>query len=165
MEGWRVLSGLLVPGGVMRIGLYSELARKTIASARAKIAAMCIPGTPSGIRQFRQAMMSDPALAAFRGLAGTTADFFSMGGIRDMLFHVQEHRFDLPTIKGYLDRLGLRFGGFLLADRDVVRKFHELNPAKSQWLDLDCWAEFEVKHPDTFFGMYQFYCLKPAHAA
>lgn len=162
MEGWRVLAGLLKPGGVMRIGLYSELARKTIVAAREKIAAMRIPSTPSAIRNFRQAIMSDPDLSELRSLAATTGDFFSMGEIRDLLFHVQEHRFDLPMIKQYLGDLGLTFGGFLLADRDVVRAFHKLNPARAQWLDLDCWAEFEAQHPDTFYAMYQFYCLKPA---
>jgi hypothetical protein len=161
LEGWRVLSGLLKPGGVMRVGLYSELARKTIVAAREKIAAMRIPGTPSAIRNFRQTIMSDPDLLELRSLASTTGDFFSMGEIRDLLFHVQEHRFDLPMIKQHLGTLGLEFGGFLLHNRDVVRKFHALYPARAQWLDLDCWAEFEAQHPDTFYAMYQFYCLKP----
>ena len=161
MEGWKILSGLLKPGGVMHIGLYSELARKTIVAAREKIAAMRIPSTPSGIRNFRQAIMSDPELSELRSLATTTADFFSMGGVRDLIFNVQEHRFDLPMIKQYLDTLGLEFGGFLLEDRNVVRSFHERNPARTQWLDLDCWAEFEAQHPNTFYRMYQFYCLKP----
>jgi len=161
MQGWRVLSELLKPGGVMRIGLYSELARKTIVAARARVAAMRIPSTPSAIRDFRQAIMSDPALSELRSLASTTGDFFSMGEVRDLIFHEQEHRFDLPTIKQCLDTLGLEFGGFLLQDRDVVRSFHALNPAKAQWLDLDCWAAFEAQHPNTFYAMYQFYCLKP----
>lgn len=163
MQGWRVLSGLLEPGGVMRIGLYSELARKTIVAAREKIAAMRIPSRPSEIRTFRQAIMSEPELSELRGLASMTADFFSMGGIRDLIFHVQEHRFELPMIKTCLDQLGLKFGGFLLADRGVVLEFHKLNPARAQWLDLDRWAEFEAEHPHTFYRMYQFYCLKPRY--
>lgn len=161
LEGWRVLSGLLEPGGVMRIGLYSEIARKTIAAAREQIAAMGIPGTPSAIRDFRQAIMNDPELSELRSLAQTAGDFFSMGEVRDLLFHVQEHRFDLPTIRQHLDTLGLEFGGFLLEDRDVARKFHALNPSRAQWLDLDRWAAFEAQHPNTFYRMYQFYCLKP----
>jgi tetratricopeptide (TPR) repeat protein len=161
MQGWRVLSELLKPGGVMRIGLYSELARKTIVAARERVAAMRIASTPSAIRDFRQAIMRDPELSELRSLARTAGDFFSMGEVRDLIFHAQEHRFDLPTIKQCLDSLGLEFGGFLLQDRDVVRNFHALNPARAQWLDLDCWAAFEAQHPDTFYGMYQFYCLKP----
>ena len=161
LAGWRVLAELLKPGGVMRIGLYSELARTTIVAARKQIAAMGIPSTPSAIRNFRQAIMHDPALAELQSLARTTADFFSMGDIRDMIFHVQEHRFTVPMIQRCLDTLELEFGGFLLADRDVARQFHALNPARSQWLDLNVWAKFEAQHPNTFHAMYQFYCLKP----
>jgi tetratricopeptide (TPR) repeat protein/SAM-dependent methyltransferase len=159
LEGWRVLAGLLEPGGVMRIGLYSEAARRTIVTAREKIAELGIRSTPSAIRNFRRQIMTDPALAELRSLAETTADFFSMGGIRDLIFHVQEHRFDLPTIKTCLGELGLEFGGFLLHDRDVVREFHSAHPSSTEWLDLDCWAEFEARHPKTFYRMYQFYCL------
>src|SRR5262249_36781836 len=38
-SGWRVLVSLLRPGGTMRIGLYSELARRVVTEARARIAA------------------------------------------------------------------------------------------------------------------------------
>jgi tetratricopeptide (TPR) repeat protein/SAM-dependent methyltransferase len=163
MDGWRVLSGLLKPGGVMRIGLYSELARKPVVKAREKIAALGVGSTPTEIRNFRQAIMNDPELAELRTLASTTADFYSMGGIRDLIFHEQEHRFDLPTIKQHLETLGLEFGGFLLHDRDVVREFHSKHPTSQEWLDLDCWARFEAEHPNTFYRMYQFYCLKSAN--
>jgi hypothetical protein len=145
----------------MRIGLYSEQARKTIVAAREKIAAMRIPSTDSAIRSFRHEIMTDPRLADLRSLAHATADFFSMGGVRDLIFHVQERRFDLPTIKDHLNELGLQFGGMLLSDRDAVRNFQKLYSARAQWLDLDCWAEFEADRPSTFYRMYQFYCLKP----
>lgn len=162
LDGWRVLAKILQPGGVMRVGLYSELARKTIAAAREEVAASRVPSTPGAIRAFRQRIMTDPKLEPLRSLAATTGDFFSMGEIRDLIFHVQEHRFDLVTIKRHLAALGLEFSGFLLTNRDVVRTFHALYPSTAEWLDLDCWAEFEVRYPDTFYGMYQFYCVKPA---
>ena len=160
LAGWRILTELLAPGGVMRIGLYSEAARRTIVAARNTVAALGIASTAAAIREFRQTIMSDPALEELRRLSRTTADFFSMGGIRDLIFHVQEHRFDLPSIKQALQSLNLEFGGFLLADRDKVRKFQRRYPSKAQWLELDCWAEFESEQPDTFYRMYQFYCWK-----
>jgi len=165
LNGWRVLTDLLQPGGVMRIGLYSAQARRTIVAAREKIAALGIPGTSSAIRAFRRQIMTDPELAELRPLARTAADFYSMGGCRDMLFHVQEHRFDLPRIAQCLATLDLEFAGFLLSDRDAARAFHRLNPDHDQWLDLGRWAEFEAQYPDTFHRMYQFYCLKPGRRA
>jgi SAM-dependent methyltransferase len=162
LDGWRVLCGLLKPGGVMRIGLYSEIARRTIVAARAKIAELGIPSTPSAIRDFRQAIMRDPEFVEIRSLASTAGDFFSMGEIRDLIFHVQEHRFDLPMIKQHFETLGLEFGGFVLSNRNVVRDFQKRFSGRAQWLNLDCWAEFETLQPHTFHTMYQFYCLRPA---
>jgi len=161
LDGWRVLCRLLRPGGVMRIGLYSELARGTIVAAREKIAELGIASTPSAIRDFRHSIMRDSDLVELRSLASTSGDFFTMGEIRDLIFHVQEHRFDLPTIKQHLVTLGLEFGGFVLSDRNVVRAFQRQYPGRARWLDLDCWGEFEARHPQTFHTMYQFYCLKP----
>jgi hypothetical protein len=36
--GWRTLLSLLRPGGLMRVGLYGELARRDVVAARAFIA-------------------------------------------------------------------------------------------------------------------------------
>jgi SAM-dependent methyltransferase len=52
--GWRVLVSLLRPGGTMRIGLYSNLARRIIAEARAHIAARGYRATAGDIRRCRQ---------------------------------------------------------------------------------------------------------------
>ena len=160
LEGWRALTRLLADAGVMRIGLYSELARRKIVIAREKIAERGISGIPGAIREFRQAMMTDPALADLRSIAQTAGDFFSMGEIRDLLFHVQEHRFTIPMLKEHLETLGLQFGGFLIPDRNIASGFRQQYPDQAQWLDLDCWADFESRYPDTFFRMYQFYCLR-----
>ena len=37
MEGWKVLTDCLKPGGLMKIGLYSELARKNNVKIRNEI--------------------------------------------------------------------------------------------------------------------------------
>src|SRR6185295_3717387 len=49
VAGWRVLCSLLRPGGVMRVGLYSELARRHVVRARELIATSGFAPTPSGI--------------------------------------------------------------------------------------------------------------------
>ena len=49
VAGWRVLRRLLEPGGYMKIGLYSERARRHIVAARAFLAARGDPPTPAGI--------------------------------------------------------------------------------------------------------------------
>jgi 2-polyprenyl-3-methyl-5-hydroxy-6-metoxy-1,4-benzoquinol methylase len=53
MAGWRVLVDLLRPGGLMKIGLYSELARQHIVKARKEIASLGLGTSATEIRNFR----------------------------------------------------------------------------------------------------------------
>ena len=53
-DGWRVLLSLLRPRGEMRIGLYSENARRSIVEARALIAERGYRPTVDDIRKCRQ---------------------------------------------------------------------------------------------------------------
>ncbi|MGE0565789.1 MAG: methyltransferase domain-containing protein, partial [Pseudolabrys sp.] len=59
-EGWRALLPLLKAGGIMNVGLYSELARQDIVAARNFIAEQGFSSTPDGIRRCRQAMLDHP---------------------------------------------------------------------------------------------------------
>ena len=53
-EGWRMLLSLLRPGGVMQVGLYSELARQNVVAARALIAERGYRPIPQDIRRCRE---------------------------------------------------------------------------------------------------------------
>jgi SAM-dependent methyltransferase len=54
MTGWKVLTDILKPGGLMRIGLYSELGRKEIVKARREIASLEIGTSANEIRKFQR---------------------------------------------------------------------------------------------------------------
>lgn len=159
IAGWQVLHRLLKQNGIMKIGLYSELARQDVVAAREEIAHAGLSGTDDCIREFRERVKTDPALAHLRSLA-TVADFYSLGDCRDLLFHVQEHRFSIPAIKRHIDELGLRFLGFSLSLGRAGVRFRTSFPTPAAALDLDCWAAFEEQYPQTFRGMYVFYCAK-----
>lgn len=157
LAGWRTLTALLAPRGVMRVALYSELGRRHVARARALIAERGFAPTASGIRACRAAIRSsgdDPLLARIaRG-----EDFYSMSGCRDLLFHVQEHRFSLPQIGAMLDELGLSLLGFEFADGGAsATRYRARYPADGSLADLGNWHQFEQEHPDTFSRMYQFW--------
>ena len=62
-----------------------------------------------------------------------------MSALRDLLFHVQEHRFTIPQIEASLTQLGLVFCGF--KNRGTVQKF-------------------KLENPSVFARMYQFCCQK-----
>jgi ubiquinone/menaquinone biosynthesis C-methylase UbiE len=155
--GWRKLLGLLKPGGFMRVGLYSELARQDIVTAREFIAAGGYDATADSIRSCRQNLMKarDPRLGALYA----SPDFYSISGCRDLLFHVEEHRMTLPQIGAFLAEQGLAFLGFELPPRTAAQ-YRLRFPEDPAMTDLTMWRLFETDHPNTFRGMYQFWVQK-----
>jgi SAM-dependent methyltransferase len=159
LAGWRVLLAILRSKGVMRVGLYSELARSRIVAVRAFIAARGYSDTAHDIRKFRQDLMqAEPDVAA--ALAAECRDFFTTSECRDLLFHRHEHRFTLPAIKSFLAEYGLDLLGFDL-EGHMLDQFRQRFPDRAALTDLDRWHQFEIENPRTFAGMYQFYVQKP----
>jgi SAM-dependent methyltransferase len=161
VAGWQILVDRLCEGGLMKIGLYSELARQCVVAGRSMIAEKGYTGAPEDIRECRQDMIimaeeGDPEMAKLCG----GLDFFSLSNCRDLLFHVQEHRFTLPQIAEALKDMNLEFLGFEVADPRTLRAFRDAHPEDGAQTSLSQWHEFEVENPATFIGMYQFWCRK-----
>jgi 2-polyprenyl-3-methyl-5-hydroxy-6-metoxy-1,4-benzoquinol methylase/tetratricopeptide (TPR) repeat protein len=152
--GWRVLLSLLAPNGTMRVGLYSEAARRSIVEARALIAERGYRATAEDIRTLRQTIISERDEPRWRSLV-KTIDFYSMSGCRDMFFNVMEHRFSIPEIAAFLDEHGLSFLGFEL-DPKTTELFHAQYPDAEAVTNLDYWNTFEAANPQTFRNMYLF---------
>ena len=142
----------------MGIALYSEAARQPILRGRALIAARGYEPTPEGIRRCRKEILAC-ATDTDRAWFATCRDFYSASECRDLLFHVQEHRFTLPQIEASLKGLGLRFLGFEVPT-DTWQRFQAFDPHAAP-SSLAAWARFEGHDPDAFKGMYQFWCQKP----
>ncbi|MCP1967493.1 class I SAM-dependent methyltransferase [Bradyrhizobium elkanii] len=160
LSGWRVLVSLLRPGGTMRIGLYSHLARRVIVEARDRIAARNYRATTEDIRRCRQDIFREAD--KWKPLIGAK-DFYSMSGCRDLLFNVMEHRLTIPEIAAFLSEHGLTFGGFEpFDDPAVLDRFRKQFPGTADETDLDQWHRFELDHPETFWDMYVFMVGKSA---
>lgn len=153
--GWKTLLKLLKPDGVMKIGLYSEQARQYVVAARDFIASQGYDGTAQGIRACRQAIfdLPDDHLAK---QACLHKDFYTTSAARDLLFHVQEHRFTLPQLAQILDDLDLTLLGFVL-DRDTKQDYLSQCPQDPSATSLTHWHRYETDHPNTFSGMYKFW--------
>ncbi len=158
LAGWRELVSLLRPHGIMRLGFYSEYARRHIVAARAFIAEQGYASNAADIRRCREDMASMHDRIEFRQLTATR-DFYSTSECRDLLFHVQEHRLTLPQLKVWMTELGLEFIGFSL-ERQVIKQYCERFPGDKTRTNLDNWNVFETENPHTFAGMYQFYVQK-----
>jgi SAM-dependent methyltransferase len=154
IAGWRVLLGLLRPGGFMHVGLYSELARRDIIAARAFILEQGYRPTADDIRRCRQDLLNSP----LSGVA-KASDFFSTSECRDLLFHTQERRLTIPQIKSFIAENGLKFIGFEFAPQ-AMQRYRDIFGGERFVRDLDRWHAFETERPDTFAGMYQFWIQK-----
>jgi 2-polyprenyl-3-methyl-5-hydroxy-6-metoxy-1,4-benzoquinol methylase len=156
LEAWRILLGLLRPGGIMHLGLYSELGRRDVVAARAFIAERGYTPSVVDIRRCRQDLLATPL-----GSISRFNDFYTTSECRDLLFHVQESRMTLPAIKAFIEAQRLKFIGFDFTDM-ATHKFRELfAKAGRPMTDLDYWHTVETQYPDTFSSMYNFWVQKP----
>ena len=158
LAGWRALLPLLRPGGIMRLGFYSRLARSGIARMRRHIADRGLPATPGAIRRLRQEIMDAPPQEDWGRIMLT--DFFSASGCRDLLFHVEEHCLSLLEIKAFCLDEGLHLLGFDL-EPSVLAAYRSRFPEDPAALDWVGWNAFEQDNPETFLEMYQFWVQRP----
>ncbi|WP_440933228.1 tetratricopeptide repeat protein [Candidatus Pelagibacter sp.] len=156
MVGWRVLTDLLKPNGLMRIGLYSELARLQITEVRKEITSQKVGTSDTDIKKFRQLLINSHN--EHHQLLTKSSDFFSLSTFRDLIFHVQEHCFTIPQIKKCLNKLGLKFCGF--ENKEIISNFRNFHGKELDIYDLALWHQFEENNPRSFGGMYVFWCQK-----
>ena len=145
----------------MKIGLYSEVARQNLVAGFSLISEKGYSTSAEDIRRCRQDIieMAENGNTQMKKISDSN-DFFSTSECRDLLFHVQEKRLTLPQIEAALTSLQLEFLGFEIQNRIVERKFKESHANNGASASLPLWHKFEVEHPDTFIGMYQFWCKR-----
>ncbi len=138
--GLKALGQALAPGGVMLVALYSRRARTGLAAARAL--ADGVPESPAAIRAWRARALDD--LDAPEILH--SPDFYSIGGCRDLVFHVREASYDLPEIGAMVAAAGLSVLAVEPPPRAVA------DPPEPT--DLVGWDAREQAEPMLFGGMY-----------
>ncbi len=157
LEGLKVLLDLLEPHGFLKLGLYSEISRKHIVKIRKFIGNRNFNNTENDIRNCREAILNQKDDNSLYKIIHNH-DFYSTSGTRDLIFHVQEHRFTIPEITEILKNFNLEFLGF--ANPFFKKKYLQLFPDDKKNLSLDNWNNFEINNPDAFKGMYQFWVKK-----
>ena len=158
LAGWRVLVELLAPNGLMKIALYSEKSRAAVRAARQFAASLDFPLTPDGMRQYRRAIARLPDGHPAKEIM-TFGDFFTLDGCRDLMLNVQEHQFTLPRIAECLGHLNLRLL-MLESPARTRQRFLEIFPGSDPDTNLAAWDEFEDAYPDTYRGMFSFWCCR-----
>lgn len=157
--GWAALLEKLKPQGKMNIGLYSKTARNDINCARDIIAKSGLKAVHSDIKKAREMIFDLPKDNPARSVL-KRHDFYSTSGCRDLLFHEQEIQMTLPEIENILGDLNLGFEGFNTLPANIIQKYKALFSDDPKCLNLQNWHMFELDNPDTFKGMYQFWCTR-----
>lgn len=165
IEGWRALADVCRPGGVMRVCLYSELARAPVRHVQSIIGDERIGAGPSQIKEIRQGLIEQflEADAPDDRLQHIFAamDMYNTSMCRDLLFHVHEQDFTIPRLADAIDSLGLNFCGFVDPERKVLTEYRVFAPEDPDGLDLMSWHRFELRNPKIFAQMYDVMVQKP----
>ena len=158
-KGLAALNNKLKPGGFIKIGLYSKLARQKVSAARDLIQNLGIQSTADGIRAFRKQIFNNDQ-HELKDLSVLATDFYSLSECRDLCFHVQEHQFTTESLEKLLSSKNLVFCGFMLPEAIKAAYQHHF-PDDINCTSLNNWGEFEKDNPSTFQSMYQFWAYKP----
>ena len=156
IEGLKILVEILEPHGFLRLGLYSELARQNVVKARKFIEDNNYKDHIRDIKIFRKAIIDNDGDKLLNSLT-ESEDFYTMSAVRDLLFHVQEHRFTIPEISEILSNLKLEFLGFDIPNPSIKKEYSKIFPNDKKNISLDNWHQFETDNPETFGAMYQFW--------
>ena len=157
LKGLKVLLNLLEPHGLIKIGLYSEKARKHIISVRKFIEEKKYKNNIDGIRECRKEILNKKENNIFKKIINRS-DFYSTSSARDLMFHVQEHRFTLLQISKIISDMNIEFLGF--SNEQAKKKYSHFFPEDKKNISLKNWDKFESDHPDTFVSMYNFWLRK-----
>jgi len=144
-RGVKSLAQLLAPGGVMRLAFYSRAARERLNEIRGAVRAGGFSATSEGIRAFRAWVQEDEHDTFY--LSGQL-DFYTMSDCRDMLFHVEEHQFDIPELLAMMAGAGLEVLGI-----EPPAHLAGTDYARAAGTDPMAWAKQEAERQEIFAGM------------
>lgn len=159
-RGWAALTAVLKPGGVIRIMVYSKIARLGVRALRKAVEDLDGEAMSDDLlREVRRRIGLLPAMKHF-----ASPDFFTLAGVHDLFMHRHEDPFDVPRIRRATDTLGLELLRFWIPQADVRARYHAENPDDPLQRDFAGWAKLERESPWLFSGMYEFWCRKRGSA-
>lgn len=156
--GLQQLVAVLRPGGLLRLGVYSQTARQ----------ALRLPAPPPATRQDDAALRSwrwhwlqaqadkgqEPLLQI--------QDFYQLGHCRDLLLHPREHTLTLLQLADWFDALQLQLLGLELWDSRAYALYSRYFPEDRTRCHLPYWHQLEQAHPHLFAQMYIFWLCRSA---
>ncbi|MFT5082228.1 MAG: ubiquinone/menaquinone biosynthesis C-methylase UbiE/Flp pilus assembly protein TadD [Lentisphaeria bacterium] len=156
IKGWGKLLELLEPGGVMKVAVYSAMARIEISKEREKIRQLKLKPTAKNIRNYREALMIKTPI---HPVVSMFSDFYSLSECRDLLFHQHEKCYTWSEIELACQALHVEFLG-LVDNAETSNLFYKEFPDETNSASFEKLKIFECNHPYEFRSMYQFLVKK-----
>ncbi|MBP6878363.1 MULTISPECIES: methyltransferase domain-containing protein [Phenylobacterium] len=151
----QVVAELLKPEGFLLVGLYSEIGRQAVVAARAHIARSGYRDDAEGIRALRRDLMLDGEPPELEGVMSPASDFWTLSDCRDLLFHVNEHRFTLLQVGELLGGAGLEFLGVQFGHAADQARYLAENQRTAALRDFERLHRYELQYPETFGDTYR----------
>lgn len=151
-EGLRALGKVFSGKGTFHLEVYTESGRQSVVAGLAIREEYGLEATTEDIRRFRKLIYELPAHHVAKGLT-ESADFFSLFECRDLVFNVQEHRFNLITLSDLLTENGFQFGGIRVM-APVMELFRRQYSDPEAAKKPEFWHALEEAHPGVFGSMY-----------
>jgi len=158
-KGLENLLRLLKKNGLLRLGLYSKLARGEIIKFRNNLKTSNLSDKLDNIKKLReQFIQNDENDLKTRIILNK--DFYSTSNLRDLLFHVHEYQFTIPEIIELTNLYDLDFLGFVFANKSIKHNYLKFFKNDVKNINLENWNKFEIDNPNIFISMYQFWVKK-----
>ena len=158
LAGWTTLRNLLKRGGLMRVGLYSSKGRREWNGLREVVPPNLDKERVANFIRERRSRVLMKSVKGVDNVITNIADYYSLSGCRDLLFHENEIQFSIPQITKIIADLNLRFLGFANLMESTEKTFKNKFNSSTDYYDLEKWDIFEQEYPNTFISMYQFWC-------
>ncbi|MBT9263715.1 methyltransferase domain-containing protein [Pseudomonas sp. MG-9] len=160
----RSLLSHLTPQGVLKVGLYSSLARRPIR----RLAQICmekqIKFNSESIESVRTVAIDNSEIFGLESIT-SSHDFFDRYSCNDLLFHPRERGYCISEIKEICAELDCEFAGFqtsTFAGDEHFIKFD--STAENLEINFDWWSKTEEEIPSMFGNMYIFW-LRPKRSS
>ena len=140
----------LLPDGVIKLGLYSRIARAQVSMFRTENPSV------NDVHEARQIVLNDTE--RYDQIIASP-DFWHTSGVHDLLLNRFERQYNLIEVQRLLCQHGCEFINFAGLANEHHRRVTDLFNQNQQTL-LETWHQYESEHPQLFAGMYQMY-IKP----
>ncbi len=155
-KGLSQLVTKLADKGVIRLALYSKIARKKIEEHRQHVIKSQSGTSLNSIRNYRSSILNSNQ---DNSDILSTRDFYSTSECRDLVFHTHEKSYSWLDIKLLTEKVGLRIVT-VASKPEVASDYSSKYPNDPKHNNMANWHEYECSNPNTFIEMMVFWLIK-----